>query len=97
MAQREYILQELRELNSSLAGIEQYPMYRVPIGYFDNLAGELTDLFVHEDGFVRRIFSPASLPLLDYQTHWLKIKLPLTKDGPYSGISRSTRRLQRPA
>jgi len=41
MAQREYILQELREINSSLAGIEQYPMYQVPMGYFDNLAGEI--------------------------------------------------------
>jgi len=41
MAQRDYILQELRKINSSLAGIEQHPMYQVPVGYFDSLAAEI--------------------------------------------------------
>ena len=38
MIQKDYILQELNELKSSLAGIAPQNIYTVPIGYFDGLA-----------------------------------------------------------
>ncbi len=38
MTQRDNILQELRELQSSLADTGSDNVYRVPVGYFDNLA-----------------------------------------------------------
>lgn len=41
MAQKDNILQELRELNSSIAKIGNQPVFAVPEGYFDNLAAEV--------------------------------------------------------
>jgi len=41
MEQRDNILQELREMNSDLAGFRQQSVFQVPGGYFDNLAGEI--------------------------------------------------------
>src|SRR5688572_14675174 len=41
MAQRDNILQELREMNSGLAGFSEEPVFRVPAGYFDGLAAEI--------------------------------------------------------
>ena len=41
MAQKDNILQELRELNSSIARIGNQPVFTVPEGYFDNLATEV--------------------------------------------------------
>ena len=41
MAQRDNILQELREMNSGLAGFSEEPVFQVPAGYFDSLAGEI--------------------------------------------------------
>ncbi len=41
MTQKNYILQELKELNSSLANLSQQNVYSVPNGYFDGLAAEV--------------------------------------------------------
>jgi hypothetical protein len=41
MAQRDNILQELRELKSVLAGIPPRNIYQVPDGYFEGLAGQV--------------------------------------------------------
>jgi hypothetical protein len=41
MTQRDNILQELNELQSSLATIGILNVYAVPVGYFDNLASEV--------------------------------------------------------
>jgi predicted house-cleaning noncanonical NTP pyrophosphatase (MazG superfamily) len=41
MAPGNNILQELREMNSGLAGFSHESVFRVPEGYFDSLAGEI--------------------------------------------------------
>jgi hypothetical protein len=41
MTQRDNILQELKELQSSLATLGSQALYQVPVGYFDGLAGEV--------------------------------------------------------
>lgn len=41
MAQRDNILQELNELQSSLAHISSQNIYQLPAGYFDNLADQV--------------------------------------------------------
>jgi len=41
MTPRDNISNELRELNSELGGLSQQPVFQVPGGYFDNLAGEI--------------------------------------------------------
>ena len=41
MTQKDYILQELSELKSSLAGIAPQNIYTVPVGYFDVLASQM--------------------------------------------------------
>ena len=38
MTQKDHILQELKELNSSLVNLSQQNVYSVPVGYFDRLA-----------------------------------------------------------
>ena len=41
MTQKDYILQELRELNSTLANVTVQNVYTVPVGYFDGLATQV--------------------------------------------------------
>jgi hypothetical protein len=74
MAQREYILQELRAINSSLAGIEKHPMYEVPMGYFDNLAGEI----------MRKVRASDAATANEELFHLSPMLNDLSKRGPYS-------------
>ena len=74
MAQRDYILQELREINSSLAGIGQRPMYQVPTGYFDNLAGEI----------VKRVRASEAATASEELVHLSPMLNRISKTGPYS-------------
>lgn len=41
MTQKDYILQELKELNSSLINLSRQNIYSVPDGYFDNLSTQV--------------------------------------------------------
>ena len=41
MTQKDHILQELKELNSSLVNLSQQNVYSVPVGYFDGLAAQV--------------------------------------------------------
>ena len=74
MAQREYILQELREINSSLAGIEQYPIYQVPLGYFDNLGSEI----------MKKARASEAADANEELSHLSPVLSGISKTGPYS-------------
>ena len=74
MAQRDYILQELRKINSSLAGIGQHPMYQVPAGYFDNLAGEI----------VKRVRASEAATASEELVYLSPTLNRISKTGPYS-------------
>ncbi len=74
MAQREYILQELRALNSSLAGIDQHPMYLVPAGYFDSLAGKI----------MQKVRASEATTANEELAHLAPMLNAISKTGPYS-------------
>lgn len=68
MTQKDYILQELSELNSTLANVTVQNVYTVPVGYFDGLATQMLNRIkameatnsVEELGYLSPILSGVS-------------------------------------
>lgn len=73
MTQKDNILQELKELNSGLAGISREPVYAVPAGYFDGLASRVL-------GRIKAMEADNAADELAYLAPGLK----LSKQLPYS-------------
>lgn len=83
MTQKDYILQELSELKSSLAGIAPKNIYTVPVGYFDGLAEKMLNrIKAMEAGNAAEELSHLS-PLLNKISKQLPYAVPL---GYFKGV-----------
>jgi hypothetical protein len=74
MTGNNHILQELQELQSTLAGIETGPVYQVPANYFEDLAAQV----------LRRIKADEATTVAEELSHLSPLLSTINKETPYS-------------
>ena len=74
MTQKDHILQELKELNSSLVNLSQQNVYSVPVGYFDRLAVQV----------MKRIKALEAIDAKEDLNHLSPLLNSISKETPYT-------------